>query len=275
MYTNTCAKCNQSITTETSRLFINHVRWCQSTERGTNKFQLECSCIICKTLMTSQNIKNHYKSKHEHTQTLKCIVCSSDCSPHSKRFCSRSCSATYSNKTKDYSTFKPGPKKGTKTNTKRTIIPYTKVNQCVYCKKYHTKTAKTCSSVCLSRHLSLVTGGNRDCNIPGTDSFGKDFYFDSGWEILLAESLTKNNIVWSRPDRFVLSSGKTYTPDFYLPDYNVYMDPKAKRPGYYRKSMLKVEMFEKEYDTRCLVISNSRYLTWGHIQTMLLLNVNR
>lgn len=275
MYTNTCTKCNQSITTETSRLFINHVRWCKSIERGSGKFQLKCSCAICKTSVAVQNLESHHKAKHTEKQKPKCIICDEACSPHSSKFCSRSCSAIYGNSIKDRTKFKSGPKKGTKPRIVRTAIPYTKVKQCVYCKKYHAKNAKTCSPACLSKHLSLVTGGNRDCNIPGVDSFGKSFYFDSGWEILLAESLTQNNISWSRPDRFVLSSGRTYTPDFYLPEYDVYLDPKAKRPGYYRKSILKVEMFEQEYNTRCLVISNNRYLTWGHVQTMLLLSVTR
>jgi hypothetical protein len=271
MYTNFCSKCNQQVTTETSRLFINHVRWCGSTEKGTNKFQLKCSCLECKAEITTQNLQSHLRSTHSPKSKPTCIVCENTCSPNSKRFCSRSCSATFNNKKRDYTVFKPGPIKGTNKGVKR-AAPYTKIKQCVYCHHYHAKTAKTCSPECLSKHLSLVTGGNRDCNIPGTDSFGKHFYFDSGWEITLANSLNDNKISWARPERFVLSTGKTYSPDFYLPDYDVYIDPKAKRPGYYRKSILKIEQFELEYKIKCLVISNPKYLTWGHIQTMLLLN---
>ena len=275
MYTNFCTKCNQEVTTNTARLFINHVRWCGSSERGSNKFQLKCSCLECRAEVTTQNLKTHINSKHTLKIRPMCIVCGAECSLHSARFCSRSCSATFSNSKRDYALFTPGPAKGTNKGVKRPTIPYTKIRQCVYCCRYHSKTAKTCSPECLRKHLSLVTGGNRDCNIPGTDSFGKHFFFDSGWEITLAKSLDANNILWARPNRFVLSNGRTYSPDFYLPEYNIYLDPKAKRPGYYRKSILKIETFESEYNARCLVISNAKHLSWGHIQTMLLLNTNR
>lgn len=278
MYTNFCTKCNQKVTTNTTRLFTNHVRWCGSSERGSNKFQLICSCLECKTEVTVQNLKAHINSKHIPKIRPMCVVCGDSCSPHSTRFCSRSCATTFSNNQRDYTLFKPGPVKGTNKGVKRPnkkATPYTKIKQCIYCTKYHPRPGKTCSPECLSKHLSMVTGGNRDCNIPGIDTFGKHFYYDSGWEITLAKSLDENNIPWSRPERFVLSTGKTYTPDFYLPDYNVYIDPKAKRPGYYRKSILKVEMFEQEYSTKCLVVSNAKNLNWGHIQTMLLLNVGR
>lgn len=53
---------------------------------------------------------------------------------------------------------------------------------------------------------------------------------DSGLELQLAQRLDLLNIKWERCARFpyVDLSGKkhTYTPDFYLPDYNVYLDPK-------------------------------------------------
>lgn len=53
---------------------------------------------------------------------------------------------------------------------------------------------------------------------------------ESSFEILVAKSLDENNIRWSRPKRFQyvdLNDKKhTYTPDFYLPDYDVYLDPK-------------------------------------------------
>lgn len=72
-----------------------------------------------------------------------------------------------------------------------------------------------------------------------------------------------------------MSDGRSYTPDFYLPEYNVYIDPKAKRPGYYRQSILKIEMFEVEFSTKCLVVTNEKLLHWYHIQTLLLVGSNR
>lgn len=53
---------------------------------------------------------------------------------------------------------------------------------------------------------------------------------DSNLELLLAQRLDELNIKWERCGRFpyIDANGKkhTYTPDFYLPDYNIYLDPK-------------------------------------------------
>lgn len=53
---------------------------------------------------------------------------------------------------------------------------------------------------------------------------------DSSYELRLARLLDKHNIRWVRPSplKWVDSAGKVrhYFPDFYLPDKNIYLDPK-------------------------------------------------
>ena len=53
---------------------------------------------------------------------------------------------------------------------------------------------------------------------------------DSSYEVEVAKSLDDNNITWTRPERipyhYADGSLHYYTPDFYLPDYDVYLDPK-------------------------------------------------
>jgi hypothetical protein len=53
---------------------------------------------------------------------------------------------------------------------------------------------------------------------------------DSSWELALAKRLDELKIRWERPDSisYVASDGRTrrYFPDFYLPDHNLYLDPK-------------------------------------------------
>lgn len=53
---------------------------------------------------------------------------------------------------------------------------------------------------------------------------------ESSWEIKLAKSLDENKICWVRPKPllYVDDSGqkRRYYPDFYLPDYDVFLDPK-------------------------------------------------
>lgn len=218
-------------------------------------------------------IKQEQRYTEYNTNPTLCKCCSKVL-PYANRknkFCSTSCSAKFNNAKKDYSKIKLGPSKGfTPTN----YIPYTKVKQCSICGKYHNRQGKTCSSICFSQQVSNSvrgkTGGNRDLNLPGVDCNGKPFYYDSGWEVTLAQSLSENNVHWTRPTKFILSDGRSYTPDFYIPEYDIYIDPKAKRPEYYRKSILKIEMFEQEYNKKCLVISNPKLLSWSQIQTMLL-----
>lgn len=57
---------------------------------------------------------------------------------------------------------------------------------------------------------------------------------DFSWEVELAEWLDLNNIKWIRSRKICLfwkdegGGLRRYYPDFYLPDYNVYLDPKNK-----------------------------------------------
>jgi hypothetical protein len=57
---------------------------------------------------------------------------------------------------------------------------------------------------------------------------------DSSWEVKLAEFLDANKIVWIRSKKLCLlyidENGlkRRYYPDFYLPEYDVYLDPKNK-----------------------------------------------
>ena len=54
---------------------------------------------------------------------------------------------------------------------------------------------------------------------------------DSSWEEALAKRLDNIGVDWNRPEEpipYVTSDGKThkYFPDFYLPQYDLYLDPK-------------------------------------------------
>lgn len=58
----------------------------------------------------------------------------------------------------------------------------------------------------------------------------KDVLLESSWEVEVANLLIKKNIEWIRPKfiKWVDNKGTTrrYFPDFYLPKFNVYLDPK-------------------------------------------------
>lgn len=61
------------------------------------------------------------------------------------------------------------------------------------------------------------------------DKRGRIFKFDSTWEDALANRLDELDIVWERPAPIEYEIGgklRNYFPDFYLPEHNLYLDPK-------------------------------------------------
>lgn len=58
-----------------------------------------------------------------------------------------------------------------------------------------------------------------------TDSFGNQVTLQSSYELLCAEILDNLQIKWIRP-KSLTYNGKRYFPDFYLPDHDLYLDPK-------------------------------------------------
>jgi len=57
------------------------------------------------------------------------------------------------------------------------------------------------------------------------DSFGKQTTLQSSYELLCAKILDNLNIKWFRPS-YLKYNDKKYFPDFYLPNFDIYLDPK-------------------------------------------------
>lgn len=240
-----------------------------------DKFHPTCSCISCKQEFSIQNFGRHLKSHFNILVSKQCKNCST---PHFKSsdFCCKSCFAIFHNSRKDYTTFKSGPPKGSKP---KTFSPRTKVSQCIICNIWFSGCRKTCSEQCFSQLMKIHAyknklGGNTDPNIQYYDSNNKLCYLDSMWEFKLANDLDKNHIKWVRPKRQYFLNGSSYTPDFYLLDYHVYIDPKAMRAGYYRDSKMKCQKFEQESGEKCIIITKYDNLSWSHIQMLLLLDIH-
>lgn len=219
MYTNFCTKCNQEVTTNAARLFINHVRWCKSTERNTGKFLLKCSCVVCHEEVTAQNLEGHHKSKH--TVKGQCTNCHKPLTTKNK-FCSRSCSASYTNKHKDYSSFKSGPKKG---SVPSNYFPYTKISWCILCNKIHPGSGQTCSTPCRNKLASIrmkeaIANGHDPKKNRGR---GKKSYLEISFEKWLNKHFPD---IEYRPEYPVKRQDmvKTYFGDFYFPDKNLIIE---------------------------------------------------
>ena len=100
---------------------------------------------------------------------------------------------------------------------------------------------------------------------------------DSSYEVLVAESLDSHNIKWERPGRFPYHIDNTlhyYTPDFYLPDYDVYLDPKNDflieniNPTLGYKDIDKIHQVEIENNIK-IIILNKEQLNWESIIEMI------
>jgi predicted DNA-binding protein YlxM (UPF0122 family) len=106
----------------------------------------------------------------------------------------------------------------------------------------------------------------------GGKNYRKNFVYkginlESSYELLLAKELDKNKINWIRPKRlyWIDATGKNrhYTPDFYLPDYNVYLDPKN---DYLIKiDSEKIKLCSDQNNVIILVLSKKELL-WETIQ---------
>lgn len=73
--------------------------------------------------------------------------------------------------------------------------------------------------------------------------------FRSNWEIELAEMMEDLEIKWEyEPERFYFrGEGESYLPDFFLPEYNVWIEVK----GYMdKRSLRRVKLFKKYHGAR-------------------------
>ena len=79
----------------------------------------------------------------------------------------------------------------------------------------------------------------------------KGMWMRSGWEVRYAKWLDRQNIKWQyEPKTFDLGD-TTYTPDFYLPETNEYIEIK----GYWReKAKNNIKLFKKLYLRKKLII---------------------
>lgn len=95
-----------------------------------------------------------------------------------------------------------------------------------------TFTEHTQSTKDLISQKARISNHQRKCKFSHQyiDKNGREFIFDSSWEDALADRLDDLDIVWTRPAPITYTDlfGKLrkYYPDFYLPVYDLYLDPK-------------------------------------------------
>jgi len=91
----------------------------------------------------------------------------------------------------------------------------------------------------------------------GKGDYYKNIYMRSSWEILFAKYLDKLGIKWLYEPKFFDLGNTTYTPDFYLPEFDYYIEIK----GWWRDDAKdKFEFFKKLYPKVKIIIFDKNKL---------------
>lgn len=98
---------------------------------------------------------------------------------------------------------------------------------------------------------------------------------DSSYEFEVANQLNENKIKWERPTYFIWEDDNgikhRYYPDFYLPEYNVYLDPKNdylinnKSKKFGITDVEKIMKVEQQNGIRIIILDKDN-LTWENIK---------
>jgi hypothetical protein len=115
----------------------------------------------------------------------------------------------------------------------------TQLNTCVICNDtfYVKKTSGKSRKICRNSECLAQISTNKTSKIGSTNSIyyttktNEIVRFDSSWEYKIACYLDEKHINWIRPKTGIcwiddLGKERFYYPDFYLPDYDLYLDPK-------------------------------------------------
>ena len=176
-----------------------------------------------------------------------CKHCNEPLKNSNSRFCNNSCAAKFNNQRRAPRTIesriktakavcqslgtiytpKPKSKANPLISATKQNIPYTKVQQCTICKKYFDydkRCSTTCSDSCFIHVKTKLNNTGKKCVYNGKS-------FDSIWEKDIAIFMDNHAISWIQPKsalEWIDTKGKKrkYFPDFYLPLFNIYLDPK-------------------------------------------------
>lgn len=106
-----------------------------------------------------------------------------------------------------------------------------------------------------------------------------DKILGSSYELELVKDLDKNKIQWNTCSRFTytdpLGKIRTYTPDIYLIDYDIYLDPKNDylinniNPSLGFKDSLKIDLVKEQNNIEIFILDKNQ-LNWKYIKDCIL-----
>ena len=216
-------------------------------------------CQHCNENKTKGNIEKHVKSCfYNPINYNECVICKLHIRKDLK-FCGSSCAAIYNNsirtsesrekqrKTLLIKNNKPLTQKRRKPKTGNGISRKVSFPICLSCLKlFIVKTwsknhRKTCSPECEQDLKSFTSIKTKRYTYKGVN-------MQSNWEVQIAILLDELKIDWIRPKHIKWTDEsdkeRKYFPDFYLPDFNIYIDPK--NPYVQTLDKYKIEQIQKE-----------------------------
>jgi len=210
------------------------------------------NALIAQKLAIKAAIESRKKNQENYyLNPNKCTECGNilDFLKRKNKFCGSSCAATYNNKARgphsDETKNKISKSLGACVRKKTNYIKRKKLNKSKYelnpkkCKicnsemKYEYRHRKTCSDECkiiASVKIRPYQNGSRKTIWYFNKNENKEVLLESSWELKLAKFLDEKNIQWVRPKHILWFDKRKikryYFPDFYLNEYDLYVDPK-------------------------------------------------
>lgn len=192
-----------------------------------------CSCLICRKEYHTSALTSHIRT---HSRTIhNCINCNKE--TFNVKFCSLSCSATFNNLHQILTQY-------TRDKISKTLL----TNQHLYKKPIKVKIekypyTKIWFKICIDCNTNYVSIGPKSkfCELCRNSRKTKNgirtnrttyngVILDSSWELRIAKKLDELQIRWCRPKPIYWFDNcniqHKYFSDFYLSDYNLYIDPK-------------------------------------------------
>jgi hypothetical protein len=166
----------------------------------------------------------------------------------------------------------PWNKGKTKNDDHRVLIYSEKISNKLKGKPTHKQTEKTKQKLRESAKKNNLGGHTSKFKLFFEKNDGNIVYLQSSYEIQVAKELEINNIKWVRPTPLNWIDDKNenhkYYPDFYLIDYDIYLDPK----NYYlqKKDAQKIKLVEEQNNIKIFILSENE-LTWNKIKRKALL----
>lgn len=287
--TKLCKKCNAPF--EPTKGLIN---FCSISCKQSRNFSEKTKQLLSlKSKLNCGSINKKKENIDIYEQNPKfCKNCNKKLSYENKSltFCSSSCSATHNNKHKEPMSEKTKQKISESIKNRNNINNINNMKcSCLKCRKKisvnneknhqtkckgpkicslcgtkHFQSGSTCSKKCKSEILSLTAKQNPHLNKNNnrhsgwiTLSNGNRIYTESSWEVKLCRLLDDAGIPFIRPKPFdYIDSGKNkkYYPDFYVPKYDIYLEPK--NPYLLSQQMHKLSAVAETYKINLLVIDD-------------------